>query len=152
MGVFGTPHLPFTLATLSIIITHLNCECFFAVRVSSEVLKEQHCRARPTVVPVEKPGFKPYHIELHRCSGTCSDAPPTHRPCKASSKQAITLDLTDLTSSNPSTVTVYNHTQCACDCELKCKLDEGEFPDGENCKCSTVTDSQLIGNNNKRTG
>ena len=152
MGVFDTPLPPFTLTNPSIIITYLNCECLFAVRVSSEVLKEQHCRARPAVVPVEKSGFKPYHIELHRCSGTCNDAPPTHRPCKASSVQAITLDLTDLTSSEPSTVTVYNHTQCACDCELKCKLDEGELPDEDNCKCIIVTDPERTGNNNKRTG
>ena len=120
------------------------------MRVSSEVLQEQRCRARPTVVAVEKSGFKPHHIELHRCSGTCNDAPPTHRPCKPSSVQEITLDLTDLTSNKASTVKVYNHTQCACDCELKCKLDEGELPDEENCKCFTLP--KEAENKNERTG
>ena len=121
------------------------------MRVSSEVLEEQHCKARPTVVSVEQAGFKPYHIELHRCSGTCRDAPPTHRPCKAFSKKAITLDLIDLTSNKPSTVTVYNHTQCTCDCELKCK--EGEFPNEEKCKCVILPDYGETGNGkDKRTG
>jgi len=105
------------------------------MRVSSKVLPEQECRSRPTVVPVQKEGYKPYHIELHRCSGTCQGAPPSHRPCTPTSRKAITLELTDLTTGKPGTVTVYNHTRCGCGCELECKLEEGEFPDEENCKC-----------------
>ena len=104
--------------------------------MSSKHLPEQLCQLRPTVVPVQKAGFKPYHIELYRCSGTCRDSPPTHRPCVAISKHTITLDLIDLSTGKPSTEPVVNHTKCGCNCEVECK--EGEYPDDENCVCVSL--------------
>lgn len=122
------------------------------VRVSSSP-SEQWCKARPTVVALKKAGYRPYHIELHQCSGTCTyDAPPNHRPCAATSKKAVTVELTDLTSSKLSTITVYNHTKCGCACELECKVEEGELPDEENCKCVILPGIGKSGNDKEKTG
>ena len=106
--------------------------------MSSLRLLEQPCKLRPTIIPVEKEGFKPHHIELHRCQGTCDDSQPSQKPCAPASIQEISLDLTDLTSKNKrDTVAVFNHTSCRCNCEVinKCKLDKGEIPDEKNCRC-----------------
>ena len=83
--------------------------------------------------------FKRSQIELHRCSGMCDNSlHQSQKPCVATSTQPIIVDLTDLTSENRQRKSVvYNHTSCGCDCRVinHCKVDEGELPDEENCRC-----------------
>ena len=122
--------------------------------MSSLKLVEQPCKLRPTIIPVEKRGFKPYHIELHRCQGTCRDSLPSQRPCIAASINKISLDLTDLTSESKQekVITVVNHTSCECDCEAikHCNLDKGEMPDEENCRCIPEPTPQSQGSDNEK--
>lgn len=121
--------------------------------MSSLRLLEQHCKLRPTIVPVGKEGFKPHHIKLHQCQGTCGDSQPSQKPCAPDSIQEISLDVTDLTSGQRDTVTVVNHTSCKCDCEVinKCKLDKGEMPDEKNCRCIILqTEPVGEGSDNKK--
>ena len=107
--------------------------------MSSLKLLDQPCELRPTIFAVEQKGFKPHHIELYRCEGTCSNSQPSQKPCVPTSTQDISLDLTDLTSENKGdkVITVVNHTSCGCNCEATkhCKFDEGEMPDEDNCRC-----------------
>ena len=123
--------------------------------MSSLRLLEQQCKLRPTIFPVEKEGFKPHHIELHRCQGTCGDSQPSQKPCAPDSIQEISLDVTDLTSGQRDTVTVVNHTSCKCDCEVinKCNWDKGEIADEKNCRCiilQTEPTAQGRGSHNKK--
>lgn len=107
--------------------------------MSSLKLLEQPCKLRPTIIAVKQKGFKPHHIELHRCQGTCDNSLPSQKPCVATSTKEINLDLTDLTSENEGNkvVRMVNHTGCGCHCEVikRCKFDEGEMPDEDNCRC-----------------
>lgn len=107
--------------------------------MSSVKLLDQPCKLRPAIIAVEKKGFKPHHIELYRCEGTCDHSQPSQKACVATSTQQISLDLTDLTSETKQDEVVIkvNHTSCGCDCEAinHCKVDEGEMPDEDNCRC-----------------
>ena len=107
--------------------------------MSSVKLLDQPCKLRPTIIAVEKKGFKPHHIELYRCKGTCGNSQPSQKRCVPTSTQQISLDLTDLTSETKQDEVVIkvNHTSCGCDCEAinHCKVDEGEMPDEDNCRC-----------------
>ena len=118
---------------------HINSGIFFfSAYVSSLKLQDQPCKLRPTIIAVGEKGFKPHHIELHRCKGTCGNSQPSQKPCVATSTQKISLDLTDLTSKTKEKVVLMdNHTSCGCDCEAinHCKVDEGEMPDEDNCRC-----------------
>ena len=118
---------------------HINSGIFFfSACVSSLKLQDQPCKLRPTIIAVEEKGFKPHHIELHRCQGTCGNSQPSQKPCVPKSIQQISLDLTDLTSKTKQKVVLMdNHTRCGCDCEAinHCKFDEGEMPDVDNCRC-----------------
>ncbi|XP_015776710.1 PREDICTED: uncharacterized protein LOC107354738 isoform X1 [Acropora digitifera] len=102
--------------------------------VSSKELKEELCALRPTVFPVQQSGFKPHHIELHRCLGTCDpNLPPSHKSCIAFSVKEISLKLTSMTSQETKYVKVLNHTSCGCQCSISCT--ESEIPaDGCGCK------------------
>ena len=106
--------------------------------MSSLKLLDQPCKLRPTIIAVEEKGFKPHHVELHRCQGTC-DSQPSQKSCVPKSIQQISLDLTDLTSENKQdkVVLMDNHTSCDCNCKAinHCKFDEGEMPDEDNCRC-----------------
>ncbi|XP_068680946.1 uncharacterized protein [Montipora foliosa] len=102
------------------------------MRVSSVRLPEEDCRPRPTVVLV-KEFYKPHHIKLFQCAGTCKGLTPSQKPCIAVTKQKINLEVTSLTSNKQTTVVVHNHTQCGCKCNLDCQ--EQEIPDDKNCKC-----------------
>ena len=107
--------------------------------MSSVKLLDQPCKLRPTIIAVGKKGFKPHHVELYRCNGTCGNSQPSQKPCVPTSIQQISLDLTDLTSETKQdkVVLMDNHTSCGCNCEVTkhCKFDEGEMPDEDNCKC-----------------
>ena len=107
--------------------------------MSSLKLLDQPCKLRPKIIAVEQKGFKPHHIELYRCEGTCSNSQPSQKPCVPTSTQEISLDLTDLTSptKQDKVLPVVNHTSCGCHCEVTkhCNFDEGEMPDEENCRC-----------------
>lgn len=106
--------------------------------MSSLKLRDQPCKLRPTIIAVKQKGFKPHHIELHRCEGTCGNSQPSQKPCVPTSTQQISLDLTDLTSENKQDkVVMVNHTGCGCTCEVinHCKFEEGEMPDEDNCRC-----------------
>lgn len=102
--------------------------------VSSKELKEELCALRPTVIPVQQSGFKPHHIELHRCLGTCDpNLPPSHKSCIAFSVKEIPLKLTSMTSQDTKSVKMLNHTSCGCQCSISCT--ESEIPaDGCGCK------------------
>ena len=133
--------------------SYLLGDILFSACVSSLRLLEQHCKLRPTIIPVGKEGFKPHHIKLHQCQGTCGDSQPSQKPCAPDSIQEISLDVTDLTSGQRDTVTVFNHTSCKCDCEVinKCKLDKGEMPDEKNCRCIILqTEPVGEGSDNKK--
>lgn len=107
------------------------------MKVSSIELPEERCKPRPVVVS-ETEGYKPYHILVYRCSGTCDDnIPPRQKPCTAANKKAIEVEATDPLGHDRKTFTVYNHTSCSCACDLhnKCNWDQGELPDEDNCKC-----------------
>ena len=123
--------------------------------MSSLKLLDQPCKLRPTIIAVKEKGFKPHHVELHRCQGTCGNSQPSQKPCVATSIQQISLDLTDLTSENEGNKVVHmdNHTSCGCHCEVTkhCKLDEGEMPDEDNCRCIPPgpTAGRLGGDNEK---
>ena len=125
--------------------------------MSSLKLLDQPCKLRPTIIAVEQKGFKPHHIELYRCEGTCGNSQPSQKPCVPTSTRQITLDLTDLTSENKGdkVIPMVNHTSCGCNCEVTkhCKFDEGEMPDEDNCRCiktgPTVTAQRQGGGNEK---
>ena len=108
--------------------------------MSSLKLLEQHCELRPTIIAVAKEDFKPRHIELHRCQGTCNNFQASQMPCVPTSTLPMTLDLTS-ENKRGTVVLVLNHTSCGCHCETikYCKLDEGEMPDEENCRCIKQT-------------
>lgn len=109
---------------------------FFSVKVSSVKLSEQKCQPRPVVVQ-ETQGYRPFHVELFRCAGTCDEKiPPKQKPCSVSHSQVILLEVRDPLSGKPATIKVDNHTSCHCQCDLKCKWDQGETPDEENCRCN----------------
>lgn len=123
--------------------------------MSSLKLLEQPCKLRPTIYAVEQKGFKPHHIELYRCQGTCGNSQPSEKRCGPTSKQEISLDLTDLTSENKQdkVITVVNHTSCGCNCEAinHCKFDEGEMPDEDSCRCiKTGPTAQRQGGGNEK--
>ncbi|XP_015774585.1 PREDICTED: uncharacterized protein LOC107352789 [Acropora digitifera] len=105
-----------------------------SVMVSSKELKEELCALRPMVIPVRHSDFKPHHIELYRCSGTCDpNLPPSHKSCIAFKVQEIPLKLTSMTSQETKHVKVLNHTSCGCQCSISCT--ESEIPaDGCGCK------------------
>lgn len=105
------------------------------MKVSSIELPEERCKPRPVVVS-ETQGYKPHHILVYRCSGTCDDnIPPDQKPCTAANKKAIEVEVTDPSGLDRKTITVYNHTSCSCACDLPCKWHQGEWLDGDNCKC-----------------
>ena len=108
-----------------------------SVMVSSKEIKEELCALRPTVIRVRQSDFKPHHIELHRCLGTCDpNLPPSHKSCIAFKVQEISLKLTSMTSmtsQDTKYVKVLNHTSCGCQCSISCT--ESEIPaDGCGCK------------------
>ncbi|KAL9980733.1 hypothetical protein ACROYT_G009369 [Oculina patagonica] len=131
-----------SLTRLSTIFTFLVVTLLMlSVKVSSVKLSEQKCQPRPVVVQ-ETEGNKPFHILLHRCSGTCDESiPPSQKPCTASKREAISLEVKDPLSGEPKTITVYNHTSCHCTCNLECQWDQGEVPDEENCRCKSGPDT-----------
>ena len=106
------------------------------VTASSIELKEEWCKLRPIVYAVDKSDFRPHHIELHRCSGTCDPNLPTpHKSCIAISKQEILLKLSSTTGQGTRDVKVENHTSCECQCSKACT--DSEIPvDG--CLCRSV--------------
>lgn len=107
------------------------------MKVSSVKLSEQKCQPRPVVVH-ETQGYRPFHIKLYRCSGTCDEKiPPSQKPCMVSQSQAIPLEVKDPLSGEPKIIEVYNHTSCHCQCNLECQWDQGEIPDEENCRCKS---------------
>lgn len=109
------------------------------MKVSSIKLPEQTCQPRPVVV-YETEGYKPYHILMHRCSGTCNEnIPPKQNPCTALTKEAVKVEVTDPLSGDPKTITVYNHTSCRCDCNMECNWG-GETLREEDCRCVSITD------------
>ena len=120
--------------------------------MSSLKLEDQPCKLRPTIIAVKEKGFKPHHIELHRCKGTCGNSQPSQKACVATSTQQISLDLTDLTTTSENkgdkVVPMVNHTGCGCDCEAinHCKVDEGEMPDEDNCRCIKTAQIHKGGN------
>ena len=120
--------------------------------MSSLKLEDQPCKLRPTIIAVKEKGFKPHHIELHRCEGTCGNSQPSQKSCVATSTQKISLDLTDLTTTSENkgdkVVSMVNHTDCGCSCEAinHCKFDKGEVPDEDNCRCiKTGPTAQVVG-------
>ena len=119
---------------------------FFPVKVSSIELQEEMCKPRPVVVS-ETEGHKPYHILVHRCSGTCNvNIPPSQKPCTAANKKEIEVPVTDPLGQNRKFIKIYNHTSCNCECNLECKWAEGERQDGKNCKClKAPTDDTFVG-------
>ena len=107
-----------------------------SVMVSSKEIKEELCALRPTVFPVQQSGFKPHHIELHRCLGTCDpNLPPSHKSCIAFKVQEIRLKLTSMTSQETKYVNVLNHTSCGCQCSATCT--ESEIP-ADSCGCTPL--------------
>lgn len=107
-----------------------------SVMVSSKEIKEELCALRPTVFPVQQSGFKPHHIELHRCLGTCDpNLPPSHKSCIAFKVQEIRLKLTSMTSQETKYVNVLNHTRCGCQCSATCT--ESEIP-ADGCGCTPL--------------
>ena len=110
----------------------------YSVMVSSTRLEEQLCLPRATVIPVQKSGFRPYHIKVHRCSGTCDPSlPPDHKKCMAGSRQEISLELRSITGPEIRNVKVENHTSCVCHCSISCT--EQEIPDKSSCKCTNLS-------------
>lgn len=109
--------------------------------VSSKELKEELCALRPTIIAVGESDFKPHHIELHRCSGTCDpNLPPAHKSCKVSSAEVILLKLSSLTSEDTRYVEVSNHTSCGCQCRISCT--GSEIP-ADGCRCTKIEDPSV---------
>jgi len=107
--------------------------------VSSVQLPEQRCKPRPVVVS-ETEGYRPYHILVYRCSGTCDEnIPPSQKPCTAAGKEQIPVEVTGPLGHNPKIIYIYNHTSCSCDCDVECNWAEGEKPDPDECKCLPLT-------------
>jgi len=121
------------------------------MKVSSIELPEEMCKPRPVVVS-ETEGYKPYHVLVHRCAGTCDvNIPPSQKPCTAATKQEIEVPVTDPLGHHRTSIKIYNHTSCSCECNLECNWAEGEQPDGNNCKClKPPTDGEFVGG--KKTG
>ena len=114
-----------------------------SVMVSSKELKEELCALRPTVIAVGESDFKPHHIELHRCSGTCDpNLSPAHKSCKVSSAEVILLKLSSLTSEDTRYVEVSNHTSCRCQCLISCT--KSEIPT-DGCRCTKIKDDPSLG-------
>ena len=112
-----------------------------SVMASSKEIKEELCALRPTVFPVQQSGFKPHHIELYRCLGTCDpNLPPSHKSCIAFSVKVISLKLTSMTSQETKYVDVLNHTRCGCQCSISCT--ESEIP-ADGCRCTKVRGPSL---------
>lgn len=107
-----------------------------SVQASPIKLREQSCEPRPVVVDDQTGGNRPYNILLHRCSGTCDDTKPQHKPCTASTEEEIDLIVKDPLTGQEKTIKVQNHTTCACDCDLDCDFSKGEFPDADKCICT----------------
>ena len=105
------------------------------MEVSSIELPEERCKPRPVVVS-ETEGYRPYHILVYRCSGTCDvNIPPSQKPCTAGDWNEIEVEVTDPLGQDHKIIKIYNHTSCSCECNLDiCKLEEGELPDA-NCIC-----------------
>lgn len=102
-------------------------------------LQEQSCEPRPVVVGDQTEGFKPYHVLLHRCSGTCDDINPERKPCIPSTTESIDVKVHDPLNGNDKIIKVLNHTSCDCECNLDCDLDNGQVPDGDQCICKPVS-------------
>ena len=83
-------------------------------------------------------GFKPYHVLLHRCSGTCDDINPERKPCIPSTTELIDVKVHDPLNGKDKIIKVLNHTSCGCECNLDCDLDNGQVPDGDQCICKSV--------------
>ena len=106
------------------------------MKVSSIELPEESCKPRPVVVSDATKGYKPYHILVYRCSGTCDvNIPPSQKPCTAATKKTLDVEVTDPLGKDRKIIKVYNHTSCGCGCNLdNCNVADGELPD-ENCIC-----------------
>ncbi|XP_020624264.1 uncharacterized protein LOC110061760 isoform X1 [Orbicella faveolata] len=103
--------------------------------VSSIKLPEETCKPRPVVVSVTQ-DYRPYHITVYRCSGTCdANIPPSQKPCTAAKKKEIEVEFTGPLGQHHKTIKIYNHTSCSCECNLECNWAEGERLDGDNCRC-----------------
>lgn len=108
---------------------------FFPMKVSSIKLPEETCKPRPVVVSVTQ-DYRPYHITVYRCSGTCdANIPPSQKPCTAAKKKEIEVEFTGPLGQHHKTIKIYNHTSCSCECNLECNWAEGERLDGDNCRC-----------------
>jgi len=116
------------------------------MKVSSIELLEEMCKPRPVVVS-ETQDYKPYHVLVYRCAGTCDvNIPPSQKPCTAATKQEIEVPVTDPLGHDRKSIKIYNHTSCSCECNLECNWAEGERQDGNNCKClKAPTNDKFVG-------
>ena len=97
-------------------------------------------------------GFKPYHVQLHRCSGTCKDTSPKHTACVVSQEVVIKLDAVDPTTNQKTVIDVTNHTSCDCKCSIQCNLEVGEFRDDRRCTCFNPDGPVFGGSKGNQTG
>lgn len=108
-----------------------------SVQASAIQLPEQSCKPRPVVLGDQTEGYKPYHVLLYRCSGTCDDINPVRKPCIPSTTREIDIKVHDPSNGKDKIIKVLNHTSCDCECNLDCDLDNGQVPDGDQCICKS---------------
>ena len=99
------------------------------------------CRPFPTMVELPKaPGenlFPTSHVILHRCVGNCMQ--DAHN-CTVTRQEEIKYSVWEVATRRPKTITVYNHTKCACNCKTResdCKLTVQNF-DVDSCSCKCI--------------
>lgn len=107
------------------------------------------CRPFPTMVELERPAnedYLPHTVVLHRCLGGCVTTQQVQN-CTVKRQEEVVLQVLHRLDHNkvfkPLKITVYNHTECACDCitrQSECDVKIHNFTQDQ-CKCKCKQDN-----------
>jgi len=114
------------------------------------VLENEPCKPRPQVVEIPQPSdmnkfYYPYHVSLHRCSGSCG-ANPFGTKCVSSVNVSVQVRVANITWEGSKEkeniyprithVQFHNETQCKCQCKHDSSAcNRFQYWDEAHCKC-----------------
>lgn len=100
---------------------------------------DSFCRPFPTMVEFQSPAhvhYLPSTTILYRCVGSCLGTGQIQN-CTVTSQEEVVLSVFEVPGVTPKTITVYNHTACACYCIKRiseCDISIHNFND-DKCEC-----------------